>query len=166
LYSDALSQLANHAVENGYSVVFFPMQKPAIDLPCINSILRKCKYKDLCSVLDGAPETPEHIRKVAQCRLFVGHKTHSVLFALATGTPIIAIAYHQKTQDFMNHFGISQYCIPDVELSGEKLLELFSMAQSNLDEISQKELDCISKEGPRVQNDFARLIDHAKDEFK
>ncbi len=166
LYSDALSRLANHAVENGYSVLFFPMQRPATDLPCIKSILRKCKYKDSCSVLEGDPETEEHIHKVAQCRLFVGHKTHSVVFALATGTPVIAIAYHQKTQDFMDQFGISQYCISDAELCGEKLLELFSMAESNLDEISQQELDCIGKEGLRVQNDFARLIEQAKNEFK
>ena len=120
------------AAEFGYKTLFFPM---AMTCPrersCIEGVIERCRNKEMCSIVEGFPDAPEHINKVANCKCFIGHKTHSVIFALTTGTPVVAIAYQRKTQDFMNQFGLGEYCISDTELTAEKLIYLFKKVTTN-----------------------------------
>ena len=109
-------------------------------------------------IVEGFPGTIEHINAMAQCRIFVGHKTHSVVFALVAGTPLIAIAYHKKTEDFMAAFGLSEYCIPGGQLSGPLLVALFDAVNGNLDAIQEQEEKTGSALCHRVCEDFAGMI--------
>jgi len=166
-YMVSWAHLVDYVTDAGYSVLFFPMGIGGMrEMPCIRGIIRRCKNKDKVSILHGHPEVPEHMNKVAQCRLFVGHKTHSVIFALTAKTPLVAIAYQKKTEDFMNQFGLGEYCITDSQLSGDKLVELFVKAEKNIDEIYQKELQWMKREAPRVRNDFAKMLTDAQHGFK
>jgi polysaccharide pyruvyl transferase WcaK-like protein len=165
-YINSISALVDHAAQDGYSVRFFPMEMAEVDRPCIEQIIARCKNKEACSIVEGYPETVEHMTGVSQCRLFLGHKTHSVVFALTMGTPLIAIAYHQKTQDFMEQFGLGEYCVPEADTDSGKLIELFSKVSSNLDEISEIELKCSHEAGSRVREDFRRVIEDARRAFE
>jgi len=73
-------------------------------------------------------------------------------------TPLLAIAYHKKTEDFMVQFGLDKYCITDAQNSAEKLIELFDEMNNNLDSINQKEQEVGSKMCMQVREDFARMI--------
>lgn len=161
-YEAALSRLIDHATNRGCKVRFFPMQTTHSDVPCIKGIIKRCRNKDAVSIIDWCPETPEHIKMISECKLFVGHKTHSVVYALAVGTPVIAIAYHKKTREFMEQFGLQEYCISDEKLDGGKLVELFDKAASCLDEISARQLEHACRTGRRVQDDFGALIEDAR----
>ena len=91
--------------------------------------------------------------------MFVGHKTHSQIFSLVAATPLLAIAYHKKTEDFMAQYGLEEYCITDAQISSEKLIELFYKINNNLDNINQKqELTC-SKMSEQVKKDFIKMIE-------
>ena len=166
VYFNSISAVVDHAAENGYLVRFFPMEMSGADQPCIEQIIERCRNRHICSIVEGYPETVEHMAGVAQCRIFLGHKTHSVVFALTTGTPLIAVAYHEKTEDFMGQFGLSEYCIPESQATGSKLIELFSKVSSNLDEISERELKRSREVGSRVREDFRKVIDDVRREFK
>jgi polysaccharide pyruvyl transferase WcaK-like protein len=91
--------------------------------------------------------------------MFVGHKTHSQIFSLVAGTPLIAIAYHKKTRDFMTQFGIEKYYISEEQISGTKLIEMFDELNSNLDTVNQKEEETGSTICTEVRQDFAKMID-------
>lgn len=166
VYVNSISAVVDHAAENGYSVRFFPMEMTGVDQPCIEQIIERCRNRRVCSIVEGYPETVEHMAGVARCGVFLGHKTHSVVFALTTGTPLIAVAYHEKTEDFMEQFGLGEYCIPEAQATGGKLIELFSKVSSNLDEISERELKCSREAGSRVREDFRKMIDDARRGFK
>jgi polysaccharide pyruvyl transferase WcaK-like protein len=91
--------------------------------------------------------------------MFVGHKTHSQIFSLVAATPLLAVAYHKKTEDFMAQFKLEKYCIADTQISGEKLIELFDEINNNLNSINQKEQEAGSKLCTQVREDFARMIE-------
>jgi len=158
-YETAISQLIDHSVKTGYSVKFFPMEMEGSDLSCINAIIARCHNKEACSLVQGYPDTAQHIKMVSDCRMFVGHKTHSVVFALTIGTPVLAIAYHHKTSDFMNQAGLSDYCVDDKNLSGLNLINIFEKMETHLDEINEKELAFGKKFGTKVKEDFKKLIE-------
>jgi polysaccharide pyruvyl transferase WcaK-like protein len=94
--------------------------------------------------------------------MFVGHKTHSQIFSLVAATPLLAIAYHKKTEDFMTQFGLEKYCIADSQLSAEKLIQLFDEVNNNLDIINRKAEEMGSKMCTQVKEDFARMIEQVR----
>ena len=159
-YAKCLSKLVNHAINSGYRIKIFPMQLDGADMGCIQAIVNMASNKDKCEVM-GFPPISEHLDIISRCRLFVGHKTHSIVFSLTVGTPLIAIAYHKKTSDFMEQFGIGEYALPDEYLTSDKLKELFSKIEQNLDEISHKQ-QIGFQIGEQARQDFAAMIERFK----
>jgi len=152
------ASLVDHAIEAGYKVRFFPMELQGTDRHCIEDVINNVDKKGNCEIIEGFPRTSEHINAVAQCRIFVGHKTHSQIFSLVAATPLLAIAYHKKTEDFMAQFGLEKYCIADAQLSAEKLIQLFGEINNNLDSINRNEQEVGSKMCAQVKQDFADMI--------
>jgi polysaccharide pyruvyl transferase WcaK-like protein len=137
-YLQSMSSLCNHAIKQGYDVKFFPMElegTPPDDRPYIQRIIDRVECSEKCLVYDKDLETAEHLREVGKCQLFVGHKTHSTIFALATGTPLLAIAYHPKTMEFMRQFEMEQFVIDDKVMTGDKLISTFDELSTHLDEV-------------------------------
>ncbi|MBN1356808.1 polysaccharide pyruvyl transferase family protein [bacterium] len=160
-YIKIIAEIADHAVNRGYSARFFPMELKSggsDDRGVIRSVIQRMKSGDKASVEDRDLDTPEHLRQVAGCRLFIGHKTHSVIFALTAGTPLIAIAYHKKTEDFMAQFDLAEYCIPDRHLNPDHLRSLFDRLSERCDEIGQLEFAGSRDFGNRVQADFQAML--------
>ena len=158
-YTRCLAKFVDHATEAGYKVRFFPMEMQGTDQPCIEDVINSVKKKEKCEIVQGYPGTEDHINAIAQCKVFVGHKTHSQIFSLVAATPLLAIAYHKKTEDFMAQFGLEKYCIVDTQLSTDKMIKVFDQINNNLDIISQKQEQTASRFSVQVKKDFARMIE-------
>ena len=161
-YTRCFAPLVDHAIEAGYKVRFFPMELGGTDRACIEAVINSVEKKENCEILEGFPGTAEHLSAVAQCRMFVGHKTHSQIFSLVAATPLLAVAYHKKTEDFMAQFGLEEYCVDDAQISAEKLIEMFDEINKNLDAISHKQQEVGSKMCAQVKRDFARMIEEVR----
>lgn len=159
-YVLCFAQLINYAIETGgyKKIRFFPMELQGSDRSCIEDIIKYVQQKELCHIVEDFPGTEEHINLISQCRIYVGHKTHSQIFSLVAGTPLLAIAYHKKTEDFMAQFGLEKYCIVDTELGSEKLIEIFNQINGNLDLISEKEQKAAFEMYEKVKSDFSKMI--------
>jgi polysaccharide pyruvyl transferase WcaK-like protein len=157
-YTNSLAELVSHAAEKGYKTIFFPMELEGYDIPYLEAIAKKADKKGWCEIVRDWPDTLEHLNAISKCRIFVGHKTHSQIFSLTAATPLLAIAYHIKTNDFMAQFGLSEYCIGDINITGPKLIEIFDKINANLDEIFKKQQQTGEKIGKQTKTDFAKMI--------
>jgi len=158
-YISCFSALLSHAVESGYRIHLFPMELAGVDMPYLKDIVKNVNKKDMCEILEHWPSTKEHINLIAQCRIFVGHKTHSQIFSLTAGTPLLAIAYHKKTKDFMAQFGLEQYCIDDSQISKEKLIEKFDKINENLDDIGEKQARIACEKCLQIKKNFTEMVE-------
>ncbi|MBN1346440.1 MAG: polysaccharide pyruvyl transferase family protein [Phycisphaerae bacterium] len=160
-YVQAMSDLVDHVADRGCKSRFFAMETRGAssdDRPLIREIMSRVRCRESCDVEDRDLDTMTHLSEVARCRLFVGHKTHSVIFALAVGTPVIALAYHQKTEDFMNRYGLKRFCIPDANLSAESLATAFDEAQSDVNDLGDQILEESRRLGGQVRADFHDMV--------
>ena len=156
------ASLIDHAIEAGYKVRFFPMELQGTDRSFIEAVINNVNRKENCEIVEGFPGTLDHINEIAQCKIFVGHKTHSQIFSLLAATPLLAIAYHKKTEDFMAQYGLEKYCITDEQISAEKLIELFDEINNNLDFINEKQEMTGSQMCKQVREDFAKMIEQVR----
>jgi len=160
-YVRSVAQIVDHAVSQGYTPRFFPMdvkQASGGDRDLICEILRHAQHGDECSVQEEDLDAISHIVEVSKCRMFLGHKTHSVIFALIAATPLIAIAYHDKTSDFMGQYDLSEFCIPERDCSGAKLVAMFRQAHERIDTIAQRESKESCEMSLAVRKDFRRML--------
>jgi polysaccharide pyruvyl transferase WcaK-like protein len=158
-YTRCFAALVDHAVKAGYKVRFFPMEMNGSDRPCIEDVIDNVDKKENCEIVEDYPGTVDHINAIAKCKLFVGHKTHSQIFSLVAATPLLAVAYHKKTEDFMAQFGLEKCCIVDTQLNADKMINIFNQINNNLDITSQKQEQTASEMSAQVKKDFARMLE-------
>lgn len=164
-YIETFSQFSNFIIECGYKVVFFPMELKGSapdDRPVIHKIINEITRKKDVEIIDEDLPTLEHLSQVAKCRLFVGHKTHSTIFALTTGTPLIGVAYHPKTIEFMKLYDLERYAIDDKELTTQILVDKFSDLETQLSRVGLHCNNLSKKYASKIEQDFVYAINLLK----
>ncbi len=161
-YVAVLSNFADYCVERlNCEVLFIPMELKGSgpdDRWLVNKIISNTKNKSKCLVVDKDLDALSHFKLVQKCRYFVGHKTHSVIFALAAGTPLIALAYHPKTVEFMNQYDLNDYVITDSELNYEKLVSAFNRMIEDADRLGEKIFSKSRDISRTIRSDFNTII--------
>lgn len=136
-YIRSLAGLVDYAVEKGYTPQFVPMQCRGYgdDRPLMREICAAAKHGGECRIVEEDLQPSDNLRLIGSCRLFVGHKTHSVIMALAAGTPVLAISYHVKIEEFMREYGAGEFCVKDTDISTDVLIEKFDELEMDCDGI-------------------------------
>jgi hypothetical protein len=75
---------------------------------------------------------------INSCKILIGQKLHSLVFAAATGTPFISLEYQPKCYDFVESVGFQDYTIKTDIVSEEKILNLFIAIIENYGEMQKK----------------------------
>lgn len=165
-YINSLSELVKTVVKEGFRVWFFPMHiADRQEQQYFTDIIEQSGCNTQCTVVDSRINTIEHLKQLAKCKVFVGHKTHSIIFALVTATPLIAIGYHIKAMDFMRQFGLDEYCFMEKETLPMKLITIYEKIMINLDEVYVIESQKSDQMCHKVRKDFKHLIDELNDNY-
>jgi colanic acid/amylovoran biosynthesis protein len=164
-YVHEIAESLRFSAMKGYQVLFFPMQiegRPSDDRPLIKRIIRTADLGD-----DAVRISPDfvnmetHSAAVSKCSIFLGHKTHSVVMALSAAVPILAIAYHSKTAEFMEKFHMSDYVINDDEFSIDWFSKNFERLIKNREKIVNHQVQVSSKLYAQVNADFIKMLNDA-----
>jgi len=142
-YCKTMAEISDWLISNGFKIKFFPHEiKGAVidDRKCINDVVLHIDRKSEVLIENNDLTTLEHLSDIMKCKVFIGHKTHSVIFALTVGTPLIAISYHFKTKDFLKEYGLDQNVIDEEKLSLENFIPVFESLLKNADLIGKKQL--------------------------
>lgn len=161
-YIGTIAALVDHAVAGGFEVRFFPMELKGSgpdDRRLIREIVGAADYGSEEQIVDRDLDTFSHLEEVAKCRIFVGHKTHSAIFALTVGTPLVALAYHRKTEDFMAQYRLEANVIPDAQLNAQRLIDVFDRVCRDADSIARQQVQVSSRLGASVREDFLAMLD-------
>ena len=69
------------------------------------------KYKENVEIIDANLQPEEILRVTSEQDIVIGTRLHSLILATDTETPVIAVSYHQKVNNFMKLAGLSEYCM-------------------------------------------------------
>ncbi|MSS77683.1 hypothetical protein FYJ26_04545 [Anaerococcus sp. WCA-380-WT-2B] len=141
-------------VKEGYKFSIISMDPN--DLEVSNDILREVNTQFDSSVVNiEKPETNsilDTVKLFSSKELILAYKTHSVVFSLINYVPVVAIAYHPKSIEFMEKINLMEYSIKDEFASTENLQELVNRALSNKCEIIDLEKKGIEKNKKLIMN--------------
>lgn len=160
-YCETFAAFVRMVINQGFAVSFFPMElknSGPDDRPMIQKIIKMAGSPEQCSWIDNDLSTEKHLAEVANCQVFIGHKTHSTIFALATGTPLIGICYHPKTRMFMTQFDVEKYAIDDTELTFDILAAKFTDLYSQAEETSVAVFRKAQRFSSKLDEDMVEII--------
>ena len=144
-----LIEVINEYTRKGFKISIISMDPNDIEVG--KKIVKECNNSNNVVKLES-PETEnilDIIKLFSNKELVLAYKTHSVIFSLINLTPVIAIAYHPKSIEFMESVNLKKYSVEDKNASKNKLCELIESALNNREEIIKKE-----KEGVKVNNEI------------
>lgn len=105
-------QVGEHELENDYTVSL--------------EVISMMQNQELAKVLPEAysPEVVEGL--IARCRVVIGMRLHSLVFAASTGVPSVALVYDPKVSNLMRSLGLSEYALDIQTMDVDQLAAAFN----------------------------------------
>lgn len=115
-YNDYINGMArnldNLLQENTDANVNFFATKHPQDIAVTKDIKELMICKERCNIYDEALDHTEIVRLSSEQDIIIGTRLHSLILALVTKTPIIAVSYHHKVEDFMSLIKCDDLMVP------------------------------------------------------
>jgi colanic acid/amylovoran biosynthesis protein len=110
--------------------------------------------------------TPGQLRAAyGQMDVFLGARLHSNIFALTTGTPVLAVAYQYKTNGVMGMLGLSEWVVNIEDARASRLserLEALWQRRAEVGALIQQALPALQQDARRaaalIAADYAQLL--------
>lgn len=128
-------------LDRGYSVKIIPMDSGDEEYSKrIYEGLKSSKKEAGFSIANRGTSIMDIVNQYATVSYCIAYKTHSTIFSMICNTPLVAIAYHPKSIEFMKKVGLEEYAIMDTEASFANLRRIIGKLENNCDLIREKEL--------------------------
>jgi polysaccharide pyruvyl transferase WcaK-like protein len=143
---DGLSKTIEDLLKEGLSVKIIQMDS-GDDLVYkelynrLDSSINKEKFR-LCRSKDNIIDLVKEFSGLSFC---LAYKTHSTVFSLICNTPLVAIAYHPKTIEFMDSVDLKQCTLVDIEANYENLSKKIKDLNANTIMVKERESNGIKK---------------------
>jgi len=111
------------------------------DRPIASEMIALCKHKEDIHILAGDHDSLITSSVIANMDIFVGTKTHSIVYGLKSNTPTISISYQQKSNEFMKMFNVLDNAINLESLNVDDFMAIFERVVEN-----RKKYEAIEKE--------------------
>ncbi|MCM3271442.1 polysaccharide pyruvyl transferase CsaB [Paenibacillus elgii] len=86
-------------------------------------------YKERMSIAPPIDHPQDMLAEVASCRVLVGMRLHSLIYAAGQFVPMVGVSYDPKIDQFLNRLGIKAACStqkPDANALSEETLRLWN----------------------------------------
>lgn len=157
-YKEAWVEIATKILFLGVKVTFVPMQYKGFsgdERNFLRDIVLSCNDSRV-TYLDSDLSPSETIALYKSSRCVIGHKTHAVIYGLALSKPTVALAYHEKTRDFMRQHGLSSQVFDDAVGNVEGIVALVQQLLNQPDKI-----DAVSVSSGRDLEDKIKRVFYA-----
>jgi len=130
-YETAVAELADYIVDNDLGqVVFIPQVTAQMhaddDRVASKSVSELMRNKEKATVLMDEFGYREIRALYGDLDILVGTRFHSVIFALISFVPCMAIEYEHKTSGILRDLGLEEWSRPIETVTGPQLIELFT----------------------------------------
>ncbi len=113
------------------------------DRPIAQEMIDTMKTDGTVRILEGDLDPITTAAVIAQTDLFIGTKTHSIVYGLKSAVPTISISYQQKSNEFMDMFGMLDNAINLEELDVDRFMEIFANLHAEKDSIRQRQAEAL-----------------------
>ncbi len=130
--SGMAKNLDSLSAEQEVEITFFATKYPQ-DADVTKDILKKMNSKENVSIIDRNLPPQDILNITMEQDVVIGTRLHSLILATDTQTPIIAVSYHKKVNDFMQlaKLGEFSFSMDSIEEDSTLFAQAFSKMKNN-----------------------------------
>ena len=154
----SLIDVIDKLIQDDYSIKIIPMDVGDENVAQeIYDNLKSEKKSDRYYVADRGNTILDLISEFSGLSFVLAYKTHSTIFSMICETPLVAIAYHPKSIEFMRDAGLEEYAIDDKDASCDNLMHIIKKLENNLDNVRSIERACVNRNREAINSYFRGL---------
>lgn len=163
---DSLVGVCGYLVERGYGISIIPMEiygSSADDRPVARELIRRFEFENPNNTGCVEIEEPDKggiqktVEQFAGKEIIYACKTHSVVFSMLANSPLVGIAYHSKSIEFMNQAELGDYAVFDEKCSRDLLIEMTNRLLSNAEDVRRREREFVRANAAKLSEIFEEL---------
>ncbi len=170
---DATAALADYLEARGYKVLFVPHtlrvfhNDPTFcDLAVCRLVIEKMKNKNnLVVEQDLSPIVLKNI--ISNAHIHVGARYHSLIAALSSGVPTMALSWHHKYRELMEFYGVEEFVTGGpANAHGASIIPMFQKLENQWEDVQQKlqarqpHVEALVEENTRLFVDLIQRVCH------
>lgn len=136
-YITLMADIINYIIDSySCSVLLIPMESKTgnyNDRDLAKEIRDRIDKKDDFIIIEDDYESDVTAAIIGNCDVFIGTKTHSIVYGLKSEVPTLSIAYQQKANEFMEMFGVLENSINLEILKLNSFKDIFDRMMDNLE---------------------------------
>lgn len=129
-YIELMSNIFDEIVSKyNCNILIIPMEAnyhSGGDRPIAKEMKQISKGKNSIFILEGDLDPITTSSVISNTDIFIGTKTHSVVYGLKSLVPTVSISYQQKSTEFMKMFGVENNAIALEGLTKSSFMNIFS----------------------------------------
>ena len=142
-YISRMKNIINDIIDNyNCNVLLIPMESNKLiynDRHLAQEIKELLNQPDRFLIIEDDYTSTVTAAIIAYTDIFVGTKTHSIVYGLKGLVPTISISYQQKSTEFMKMFGFEENVITLKDLNIKEFKIIFERVYHNLQDIKNKQ---------------------------
>lgn len=142
-YIDKMRKIIDNIIDNyDCNVLLIPMESNKLsynDRHLAQEIRTQLHQPERFFVIDEDYTAIVTAAIIARTDIFIGTKTHSVVYGLKGLVPTISISYQQKSTEFMKMFGVEENVITMKDLNLHDFNTIFDRVYKDRDQIREKQ---------------------------
>jgi len=148
-YNDVILLFIPHTIEEGH------LNKEDDYSICkyLHENIMESNRSEIINTLEFSPEETKYL--ISKCDFFIGSRFHSLIAAISSSVPGIAIGWHWKYEEMMDWLEIENNVIQYWNLTTEKLIDMFNFNYNNREKIKKQMLLKI----PKIQEKAKEAIE-------
>jgi len=147
-YISIMSDIFDSITSKGHYILIIPMEADyhnGGDRPLARIIKDRCHNKNDIFIINEDYSSEITASIIATTDIFIGTKTHSIVYGLKSFVPTISISYQQKSNEFMKMFNVIENAIDLKDLEKNKFIDIFDNVEKNMTHISEIQKKSYSK---------------------
>ena len=154
-----LQKTIQYLLDQGKKVKIIPMDQGDNDYyEKIRAGLKDTAEISRFSMGKNTSQVQDTIDQFAEAGYVIAYKTHASVFSMISGTPLIGVAYHPKTIEFMQSMDLLDYAINDKEATFEALTAIIGKIEENYDDMVNKERIGVEKNENKIKEYLKHII--------
>jgi len=159
-YVRKLAAVTEFLIDNGYDVWLFPTQLRA-DPAVIKDVRCAMREGYHSSLVNWPVQTFDELTEgIHACRVVIATRYHGILIALLLKRPVLALAYHGKSQDLMSLLGQAHYALDATCWDVPTISDLFFEIERERDQVTERIASRLPTIRRALANQYDVLIGH------
>lgn len=162
-YRDIMAAIFRKIVDVYHATILIVPMEEAVhgggDRPLAQEMIVQSGRENDIFVLEGEWSPPVTAAVISSTDLFIGTKTHSIVYGLKGGAPTISISYQDKSNQFMEMFGLRENAIDMQDLNSEAFMKIFERVFNSLDSYRHRQNQALARVKSLAERNNQLLID-------